>query len=142
VLLREEFNVIKQAHGDGYLDVKYFVDRVDKGTKLPDDIQQGPITEKIIRESIAGPSSGLLSWRKSKNVSPQGRVMVLVCGPDGFTKYIAGEHGGVTEKQGVKGGLLEKVEGIEVFKLLESRNEEFVQPPSTKPSKMPIMKTQ
>lgn len=139
ILLREDFRVIDEAHGGGYLDVKYFVDRVPKGMKLPEDIRQGPITEKVIREIISPtPAKGLLGWRTPKKNAPQGKTMVLVCGPDGFTKYIAGEHGGVAERQGVKGGLLENIDGVEVFKLLESRNEQVPEPPKRKT--MPVMK--
>jgi cytochrome-b5 reductase len=140
VLLREEFKMMAEANDEGYLDVKYFVDRVPKGVKLHEDIMQGPITEKIVRSTIVPPSKGLLGWRTQKNTAPD-KTMVLVCGPDGFTKYIAGEHGGVAERQGIKGGLLQHMDGIEVFKLLESRNEDFVQPPERR-SKMPVMKVQ
>ena len=125
VLLREEFKTISKLYGDGNLQVKYFLDTVPKGTKLPADIVQGPITEKVIHDSIRPtPVRGWLDWRKpAKTVKPEEEnVMVLVCGPDGFTQYVAGPHGGVVSKQGVKGGLLQNVEGVEVFKLLESRD--------------------
>jgi cytochrome-b5 reductase len=125
VLLREEFKTIDNLYGDGNLQFKYFLDTVPTGTKLPGDLVEGPITEKIIHDTIRPPPvRGWLDWRKpATTVMPdEENVMILVCGPDGFTRYIAGPHGGVVSKQGVKGGLLQNVEGIEVFKLLESRN--------------------
>lgn len=125
MLLREEFKTIEKLYGEGNLSVKYFLDTVPKGAKLPADMVQGPITEKSIHDAIRpAPVRGWLDWRKpSKAVAPEEEnVMVLVCGPDGFTRYIAGAHGEVVSKQGVKGGLLRNVEGIELFKMLESRD--------------------
>ena len=125
ILLREEFKTIEKLYGEGNLSVKYFLDTVPRGAKLPLDMVQGPITEKSIHDAIRpAPVRGWLDWRKqSKAVSPEEEnVMVLVCGPDGFTRYIAGAHGGVVSKQGVKGGLLRNVEGIGLFKMLESRD--------------------
>ena len=128
VLLREEFKTIDKLYGDGNLSVKYFLDTVAKGTELPEDMLQGPITEKVIHDTIRPrPVRGWLDWRQqpTKVVTPKDEnVMVLVCGPDGFTRYVAGAHGGVVSKQGVKGGLLRNVEGIELFKMLESRDVE------------------
>jgi len=125
VLLREEFKMIEKLYGEGNLNVKYFLDTMPKGAKLPADMVQGPITEKAIHDAIRpAPVRGWLDWRRpSKTVAPEEEnVMVLVCGPDGFTRYVAGAHGGVVSKQGIKGGLLQNVEGIELFKMLESRD--------------------
>ena len=126
ILLREDFMDMKRNHG-GLLDVKYFVDSVPKGSTLPEDVFQGPITEKVIRDTICPPTKGLLGWRSRKGlVVPHEKTLVLVCGPDQFTRYIAGPHGSVKSKQGPKGGLLNNVEGIEVFKMLETRDEDHV----------------
>jgi len=126
MLLRREFATVNHVHGDGLLNVKYFLDSVPKGVKLPEDIQFGPITEKAIRQALTPPQGekkGWFSWGGSKAADGGGKTMVLVCGTDGFTRYIAGEHGGVSTKQGVKGGLLKDINGIEVFKMLETPNE-------------------
>lgn len=141
LLLRNEFRMIDKVHGDGLLKVKYFLDTVPKGITLPNDVQSGPITEKVLRETIFPlPTKGWFNWGNSKSVVPQEKVMVLVCGPDGFTKFVAGEHGGLASNQGEKGGLLKDVEGIEVFKMLESRDVDI--PVDTKKEKrgMRIMK--
>jgi cytochrome-b5 reductase len=129
ILLREQFRAVDEAHGDGKLDVQYFVDNQPVGTKLLDDIHPGPITEKVLKEKIHG-TSEKGAWFKGgqKKVKTNEKVMVLVCGPDGFTRYISGEHGGVTVRQGEKGGLLKDIDGIEVFKLLESRDEMQLEP--------------
>lgn len=139
VLLRNEFQIVDKVHGDGFLNVKYFLDTVPKGMELPDDVQAGPITEKVIRETIRpSKAKGWFNWG-SKEVIPQEKVMILVCGPDGFTKYISGEHGGLASRQGVKGGLLKDVDGIEVFKMLESRDRD--EPVETKVKRgIPVMK--
>jgi len=124
VLLREEFKTIEKLYGEGNLSVKYFLDSVPKGAKLPAGMVQGPITEKSIHDAIRpAPVRGWLDWRNPpKTVAPEEEnVMILVCGPDGFTRYIAGAHGGVVSQQGVKEGLLQNVEGVELFKMLESR---------------------
>ena len=140
LLLRNEFQMMDKVHGEGLLNVKYFLDTVPKGMKLPNDIQPGPITEKVIRDAIAPPmSKGWFSWSNMTPVTA-GKVMVLVCGPDGFTKYISGEHGGVPSKQGEKGGLLRDVDGIEVFKMLESRDQDVLTKPRKEKRGMPVMK--
>ena len=145
ILLRDEFRDVKRQFGeDGLLDVRYYVDSLSStttasGNKLPGDVLPGPITEKVIWETIK-PSKkekplGWTGWFQrsekkkeddKKLVVQDEKVMVLVCGPDGFTRYIAGPHGGVAPRQGPKGGLLTNVEGIELFKLLESRSVEDV----------------
>lgn len=142
ILLREEFKQVEEKFGEGCLHVEYFVDEAPKGLKLPGDIHPGPITEKIIHETICpSPSKGWFNSRKRKAVRPGGEnVMVLVCGPDGFTRYISGEHGGVASKQGTKGGLLANVEGITLFKLLESRDEDIIVNTTRKKKGMPVMK--
>jgi cytochrome-b5 reductase len=143
LLLRKEFATVKQLHGEGNLNVKYFLDTVSKGIKLPSDIQAGPITEKDICETIFPTKlRGWFDWGRGKTVVPQEKLMVLVCGPDGFTKYISGEHGGLASKQGVKGGLLKDLEGIEVFKLLESRDDDTVVEGRKEKRGMPIMKVE
>ena len=136
ILLRDEFHDVKRQFGqDGLLDVKYFVDSwaagIPKGIERPEDMFPGPITEKVIRETIKrtepeAPRGWFQRGEKKKEedemlVVRDEKVMVLVCGPHGFTSYIAGPHGGVAHIQGPKGGLLTNVEGIELFKLLESR---------------------
>jgi cytochrome-b5 reductase len=139
ILLRDQFKAVNDAHGNGNLDVQYFVDSVSKDRKLPEDIHVGPITESVLREKIVGHSEkGGWFKRDSKKVETKEKVMVLVCGPDGFTRYISGEHGGVTERQGVKGGLLKNIDGIELFKLLESRGEQPRQP--ERPKGMRVLK--
>ena len=140
LLLRNEFQMVDKVHGDGLLNVKYFLDTVPKAMKLPNDIQPGPITEKVIRNAIAPPvSKGWFSWN-NKTAVRAGKTMVLVCGPDGFTKYISGEHGGVASKQGEKGGLLRDIDGIEVFKMLESRDEDMPTEAKKEKRGMPVMK--
>ena len=146
VLLRDDFEAMRQSHGDGCLDVRYFLDNAPKGTKLPGDVQPGPITEKILQQTIRPTSSVGGGWFSKSSTSKAGKetnekVMVLVCGPDGFTRYISGDHGGVTSKQGPKGGLLEKIEGIEVFKMLESRDDDIFNPPKTRRG-IPVMKVE
>lgn len=142
MLLRDDFEAMRRNYGDGYLDVRYFLD-VPKGGKLPEDIHAGPITEKILQETVRSRSSG--GWFNRLSTSKAGekkdeKVMVLVCGPDGFTRYISGDHGGVASKQGPKGGLLEKIEGIEVFKMLDSRDDD-INPPKQRRG-MPVMKVE
>jgi ferredoxin-NADP reductase len=139
VLLRDEFGELKKEYGDR-LNVTYFVDKLGKENG-PDDIILGPINEDVVKDTVRTPK-GWLKWRTEKVVKPEGKkVMVLVCGTDGFTRYVAGEHGGVVSKQGVKGGLLKNVEGIELFKMLETPNEMIVDDPSGRYSRgPPIMK--
>jgi cytochrome-b5 reductase len=144
VLLRDDFEAMRQNYGDGYLDVRYFLDNVPKDGKLPKDVHAGPITEKILQETIRSGKSG--GWFSRSSTSKAGekkdeKVMVLICGPDGFTRYISGDHGGVISKQGPKGGLLEKIEGIEVFKMLESRDDAAVDPPKQR-RRIPVMKVE
>ncbi len=141
LLLRNEFQMVDKVHGDGLLTVKYFLDTVLKGIKLPNDVQLGPITEKVIRDAISPPSSkGWFNWQNQKSAVTGMKTIVLVCGPDGFTKYISGEHGGAVSRQGEKGGLLKNVDGIEVFKMLDSRDGET--PVDSRKAKrgMPVMK--
>ena len=139
LLLRNEFATIDKLHGDGLLNVKYFLDKISKEMKLPNDVQPGPITEKVIRETVH-PAQSKGWFRRDEKKDHEKKVIILVCGPDGFTKYISGEHGGVASKQGVKGGLLKDVEGIEVFKLLESRDEDMPVERRKEKRGMPVMK--
>jgi ferredoxin-NADP reductase len=140
ILLRQELGTVNHVHGDGLLRVRYFIDRMPKGVKLPEDIQQGPVTEKAIRQALAldrGEKKGWFGFGgEDKETALGGKTMVLVCGTDGFTRYVAGEHGGVAGKQGVKGGLLKNINGIEVFKMLESPN--AVQPKKVTDSNLPV----
>jgi ferredoxin-NADP reductase len=127
MLLRRDLAAVNHVHGDGLLNVKYFLDAVPKGVKLPDDIQLGPITEKSICQALAPHNKqkkGWFSWGAGRKGGTLERTMVLVCGTDGFTAYVAGEHGGVVAKQGIKGGLLKDISGIQVFKMLETPNED------------------
>jgi cytochrome-b5 reductase len=142
ILLRDDFSLIGKVHGEGCLDVRYFVDSMPKGVELPGDIQPGPISEKVIRETIRPSKKGWFTSRETKLVVPkEEKVMILVCGPDGFTSYISGPHGGVAAKQGVKRGLLKNIEGVEVFKMLESREEDDASRHIRKRDKgIPVMK--
>jgi cytochrome-b5 reductase len=138
MLLRPQFQNLKDKL-DKQIDVCYFIDQVPKGKRLPPDVRPGPITKEVLHDTIVPPSSrkGWFYAGRPTSVTAQEKVMVLVCGPDGFTQYIAGQHGGVAEKQGEQGGLLTDVRGIEVFKLLEGRNEREVV--ETRGSKMYVM---
>lgn len=139
LLLRNEFQMVDKLHGEGLLNIKYFLDTLPRGMKLPNDIQPGPITEKVIRDAIFPPvSKGWFPWNNKTPVTA-GKAMVLVCGPDGFTKYISGEHGGVASRQGEKGGLLRDIDGIEVFKMLESRDEDMPIEARKEKRGMPVM---
>ena len=144
MLLRGEFSTVNHVHGDGLLKVNYFLDSVPKGVKLPEDIQLGPITEKAIRRALTPPQGekkGWFSWGGGKAVDGGEKTMVLVCGTDGFTRYIAGEHGGVSTKQGIKDGLLKDIKGIEIFKMLETPNEAQSQTKKDDSSR-PVMKVE
>ncbi|KAE9965515.1 hypothetical protein BLS_007599 [Venturia inaequalis] len=105
VSMVQEINKLKSRIRSGSLAVEYFVDEEGKFIKDSNVLQH---VQHLAKEDVASPRS-------------QGEKYILVSGPDGFIKHLAGEKVwvGGREAQGPLGGLLSKMHlpGWKIIKL-------------------------
>ncbi|KTW26511.1 uncharacterized protein T551_03428 [Pneumocystis jirovecii RU7] len=103
ILLKEELDCLQRKYPKN-LKITYFVD-MSLDNKVSDKYFVRTINLQDIKHAF--PSS----------IHADPHTIVLVCGTDGFVSYIAGPNGILHREQGSRGGLLEKTNYLNVWKL-------------------------